>query len=103
MKMIKSCVFALFMFMALPTVTACAEEPLLTDQIVIEKADGETFYFTVELAVTPSQQATGLMNRTSLEPGSGMLFVFGSEEDRTFWMKDTLIPKSAPTRGWPTS
>jgi uncharacterized membrane protein (UPF0127 family) len=34
------------------------------------------------------------MNRTALGEDRGMLFVFPSEEDRSFWMKDTLIPLS---------
>ncbi|MBI5149637.1 MAG: DUF192 domain-containing protein [Candidatus Omnitrophica bacterium] len=34
----------------------------------------------------------GLQFRRSLDPGSGMLFVFQKSEPYTFWMKDTLIP-----------
>lgn len=48
--------------------------------------------FTVELALTPEQQAQGLMGRESLDPGSGMLFVFQEEGIYPFWMKNTLIP-----------
>lgn len=48
--------------------------------------------FSVELALTPEQQARGLMNRTHLDPDKGMLFVFAQEGIYGFWMKDTLIP-----------
>lgn len=48
----------------------------------------------VELALTPSEQEQGLMFRKSLEDGTGMLFVFPSEQSRSFWMKNTLIPLS---------
>ncbi len=48
--------------------------------------------FTVELALTPEQQARGLMGRQSLYPDAGMLFVFPQEGIYPFWMKDTLIP-----------
>lgn len=34
----------------------------------------------------------GLMERTHLDPGQGMLFVFRRESERYFWMKDTLMP-----------
>lgn len=34
----------------------------------------------------------GLMFRTSLEPHTGMLFVFPNESVVEFWMKNTLIP-----------
>jgi hypothetical protein len=44
----------------------------------------------VELAVTPEQQARGLMFRENLT--GGMLFAYQDEKPRHFWMKDTLIP-----------
>jgi uncharacterized protein len=49
---------------------------------------------TVEIADTDTKRARGLMYRTSLEPESGMLFVFGTELPLAFWMKNTLIPLS---------
>jgi len=45
-----------------------------------------------EFAKTPEELQTGLMNRTSLDKNSGMLFIFPDETNRSFWMKDTLIP-----------
>lgn len=46
----------------------------------------------VEVADTDSEWEYGLMNRTSMGPYHGMLFVFNDEGTRSFWMKDTLIP-----------
>lgn len=34
------------------------------------------------------------MHRTSLPKDTGMLFIFQEEEERSFWMKNTLIPLS---------
>jgi uncharacterized protein len=48
--------------------------------------------FKVELAVTPEEQARGLMFRERLAPDRGMLFVFDRDEARFFWMRNTLIP-----------
>ncbi len=48
--------------------------------------------FTVEVATTPQEQETGLMNRDHLAPDAGMLFVFPSEQYASMWMKNTLIP-----------
>ncbi len=45
----------------------------------------------VELAATPSQRGKGLMYRESLDPGTGMAFIFGRREVHSFWMKNTLI------------
>jgi uncharacterized membrane protein (UPF0127 family) len=48
--------------------------------------------FAVELAVTQQQQAQGLSGRPGLAPGTGMLFIFGSEGLHSFWMKDMRFP-----------
>ena len=47
--------------------------------------------FKVEIADTPEKHARGLMFRSLLKEGYGMLFVFADEEVRSFWMKNTLI------------
>ncbi|MEO6565510.1 MAG: DUF192 domain-containing protein [Casimicrobiaceae bacterium] len=49
---------------------------------------------TAEVVVTPEQRAVGLMNRFSLKPDHGMLFVFERPEPQGFWMKNTFIPLS---------
>jgi hypothetical protein len=49
---------------------------------------------TAEVAATSEQRATGLMNRFSLQPDHGMLFVFERPEPLGFWMKNTFIPLS---------
>ncbi len=48
--------------------------------------------FTVELAETPETQTRGLMERPSLAPNAGMLFIFPDVTPRGFWMMNTLIP-----------
>ncbi|MBL8553698.1 MAG: DUF192 domain-containing protein [Phenylobacterium sp.] len=48
--------------------------------------------FRVEIADTPREQQYGLMCRRSLAPDRGMLFLFGAETPRVFWMRNTLIP-----------
>lgn len=47
-----------------------------------------------ELAITPEQQATGMMFRTSMGPNEGMLFVNDDLGVRCFWMRNTLLPLS---------
>ena len=46
----------------------------------------------VELAQTKEQWAHGLMLREALDKDKGMLFIFPDSEERSFWMKNTLIP-----------
>lgn len=45
-----------------------------------------------ELAKTPEQITTGLMNRPSLAQTKGMLFIFENIGVHMFWMKNTLMP-----------
>ena len=44
-----------------------------------------------EVASTPGQRSQGLMGRPSVPSGTGMLFVFAEEDDRSFWMRNTLV------------
>ena len=48
--------------------------------------------FTLFVADSPEEHRHGLMNRESMPRDHGMIFVFPSEQHRSFWMKDTLIP-----------
>jgi uncharacterized membrane protein (UPF0127 family) len=60
--------------------------------LTITTANGKVHRFTVEVARTPEQQATGLMNRQNLASDRGMIFPYVPPRDASFWMKDTLIP-----------
>lgn len=46
----------------------------------------------LEVARTEAQREYGLMNRRTLPPHTGMIFVFPQDDKVAFWMKDTLIP-----------
>jgi len=48
--------------------------------------------FSVEMATTEQEKATGLMYRKELADGRGMLFDFSPEQPVTMWMKNTFIP-----------
>ena len=47
---------------------------------------------TVEIALRPEEQMAGLMNRDALDPDRGMLFVFPTPKQASFWMHNTSIP-----------
>ncbi|HVF83414.1 MAG TPA: DUF192 domain-containing protein [Sphingomicrobium sp.] len=55
-------------------------------------ANGRSHRFTVEVARTAEEQATGLMNRQNLAPDRGMIFPYQPPRNASFWMKNTLIP-----------
>jgi uncharacterized membrane protein (UPF0127 family) len=62
--------------------------------VTIDASGGKKVEVRVEIADGPSEQERGLMYRTSLGEDRGMLFVFSSEQPRSFWMKNTKIPLS---------
>ena len=56
------------------------------------RSDGRQHRFTVMVARSPGEQATGLMFRESLGPQEGMIFPYDPPQEVGFWMKNTLIP-----------
>ncbi|MGZ3248836.1 MAG: DUF192 domain-containing protein [Croceibacterium sp.] len=53
--------------------------------------NGKVHTFRVEMARTMDQQQKGLMFRTAMGPDEGMLFPSDTAEQRSFWMKNTVI------------
>jgi uncharacterized protein len=49
---------------------------------------------TAELALKPIEIYTGMMWRTNMADGQGMLFVFADAAPRSFYMKNTYVPLS---------
>jgi uncharacterized protein len=62
--------------------------------VELRKRDGGAVRLSVELARTSAQRSQGLMDRRSLPPRHGMLFLFPGRTHSGFWMKNTLIPLS---------
>ena len=64
---------------------ACSENTIEVRQ------NGVMAQFEIELAITPAEQAQGLMFRESMPQFSGMLFINERPRRVSFWMKNTLI------------
>lgn len=58
--------------------------------------DEDTLHLDVEVAESEAQRRLGLMQRISLAPDSGMIFLFPEPQpaEGVFWMYNTLIPLS---------
>lgn len=80
--------FAAIQFAAIQSASCIAAELPTTTLTIGEHK------IVAEVAVTPEQRSLGLMNRFSLKPDHGMLFVFELPEPQAFWMKNTFIPLS---------
>jgi len=60
----------------------------------IQKSDGTSIILKTEIAANDQDRARGLMHRTKVPDGEGMLFVFDRDQTLSFWMKNTLVPLS---------
>src|SRR2546427_6145677 len=60
--------------------------------VAVIRGPGGVVEVSLEVAATPAEQERGLMYRSSLADGRGMLFVFDEDGDHGFWMKNTFIP-----------
>ena len=57
-------------------------------------ADGPAATGRLEVAADPSARARGLMGRTEVAKGTGMVFLYPADVTEAFWMKNTLVPLS---------
>ena len=85
-------ILPVFVIVAMSFSGACPAHAASALPLVTLTINGQKI--VAEVASTPDDRATGLMNRFSLQPDHGMLFVFERAESLSFWMKNTFIPLS---------
>ena len=62
-------------------------------ELMLLAATGDTIRkIEIEIADDDYERETGLMYREELGKDHGMLFIFPDEEERSFYMRNTLIP-----------
>lgn len=84
------CLFAQFAVFACAS-PAHAQEGPQPKLKTIELTAGMHVIHT-ELAITASEQTTGMMFRRGMGANDGMLFVYPDSGVRCFWMRNTLVP-----------
>jgi uncharacterized protein len=60
----------------------------------LEPAGGRPVTVRLEVAADPAARARGLMGRTDLPEGTGMVFLYPEDVAEAYWMKNTLVPLS---------
>jgi uncharacterized membrane protein (UPF0127 family) len=85
MRLVKAC----FLAMAIALSSPASSEELPTIQLSVKG-----HRLVAEIAATTTTRTVGLMNRFSLKPDHGMLFVFDAPQPLAFWMKNTFVPLS---------
>lgn len=91
----KRAVFALLLLAPLGCPSADADPKPAEDVFripVTVHTGAEDYTFQAEIADTPAERSQGLMFRESMETDHGMIFLFPTEKQLSFWMKNTLIP-----------
>lgn len=81
-------------FLLFPTIEQALRQGE-TISVRFRHADGSrTSEFILDIAATSAARAKGLMFRRpeDMAADEGMLFIFPDESQRSFWMKNTLIP-----------
>jgi uncharacterized membrane protein (UPF0127 family) len=89
-----------FLFLVIALLCACgagaenSPQRLASKTLTVLKSDGKRVSLQAEIAATDTERSKGLMFRTELKDGQGMLFVFDRDQHLSFWMKNTLVPLS---------
>jgi len=83
-----------FLMQALAVLLIAAPAPVRAAELATTTLTIGTQSLTAELATSPAQRETGLMNRFSLKPDHGMLFIFERPEPLSFWMRNTFVALS---------
>lgn len=93
---LQTVVLATFVLLALPSVCSCSSKKyrLQENILQINTADGRSIPVQAELAIKTQERNYGFMNRKVIPDGTGMLFVFESDQVLSFWMKNTPHPLS---------
>jgi uncharacterized protein len=58
----------------------------------LDRRDNLLSSIDVEIADDEASRTQGLMYRDSMAENQGMLFIFPDEAERSFWMKNTILP-----------
>lgn len=82
---------------------ACGGEagrsPMFGEATLVFETDSGEVRLRAEVAATADERSRGLMFREELAPDAGMVFLHEVARNRSFWMKDTLIPLSLAVWG----
>ena len=92
MRLIKLKIFNLILILFIfPTYSdACENITFSNSEIyILSKKNNEKFKFDVQIADTKPKRKKGFQCQKKIKKNEGMLFVWGNEDKRYFWMKNT--------------
>jgi len=77
-----------------PAATTAPASAARTVAYRLEPAGGRPVTVRLEVAADPAARARGLMGRTEVPEGTGMVFLYPRDVAEAYWMKNTLVPLS---------
>lgn len=80
------------LLLAAPVFAQGGEAVQCREDLAILRQGNTRVEFTVEIADDAGERAQGLMGRTSMASGAGMLFIYPAPREVAFWMHDTPLP-----------
>ncbi len=86
-KLLQKIILRLLCFLTIFLISCRESNSLTTANISID-----SIHLWVEIAQDPKTMQKGLMGRTRLEAGEGMLFIYPEPTQMSYWMKNTQIP-----------
>lgn len=90
----KKTVFILSLLFISFFISCNSKSKLPTTDLTITRQDSTTISLNVEIAKTPETRQHGYMERKVIPDGTGMIFVFESDQVLAFYMKNTPHPLS---------
>ncbi len=78
----------LSMMIVMPPWASAQQMQFRKDKLTLKTASGDHI-IAIEVAETSEQKSLGLMFRTSVPAGTGMLFPYGDPQELTMWMRNT--------------
>lgn len=88
----RAALFALVLMTAIAVMPTGSEAADMRHETLTLITAGGEKKIDIEVAATMAEQMRGLMFRTSLADGNGMLFPYTPARELTMWMKNTYIP-----------
>lgn len=84
----------LYLLLTMVMLLSCTEGRQSISLSIVRQGTEQGVQLSAETAVTAAEQQRGYMHRKEIPDGTGMVFIYKSDAQLNFWMKDTPHPLS---------
>ncbi|MGP1445876.1 MAG: DUF192 domain-containing protein [Treponema sp.] len=83
-----------YLLLTMVMLLSCTKGQQIIPLSIVRQGTEQDVQLSVETAVTAIEQQQGYMHRKEIPDGTGMVFIYKSDAQLKFWMKDTPHPLS---------